>query len=78
MIFRYIEKDTIFHNLVPRVDIQLINGECYDIELRIDSPQIIVNGQAVEHPDATIWVRVNGVEIPYAPSLLDNFWRAVE
>lgn len=80
MIYRYIGDDTIFHNLVPCIDKQLVNGKCYDVELQIDSPQIIVNGQAIAHPDATVWVVFpdKNIRMPYAPDLVDSQWRVME
>lgn len=75
---QYIGEDCVYADPISAQSTVLENGKEYDIDTRYDSPQIIINNQVVEHPDATIWVMVNGVEIPYAPSLLDNFWRAVE
>lgn len=72
---RYIGKDMVWHNLIPQINQELKHGQDYDVQLSYTGPQIIVNGKATVHPDASILVNFsNGVSIPYAPDLFRSFW----
>lgn len=72
---RYIGQDMVWQNLIPPISQELKNGQSYDVQISSDSPQMIVNGQPMIHPNASILVNFdNGVSIPYAPDLFNNFW----
>lgn len=75
MLTKYIGEDEEWHNLLPSKTIELKNSQLYDVDFQIEGPQMIVNGQPVIAPDSTIWcVFPDGVKIPYAANLLENFW----
>lgn len=72
----YIGPNEHWNNLVPAMEIDLITGQQYPVELMYDGPQVIINGQTVIDPNCTVWVCFdNGIRIPYAPNVVSNFWR---
>lgn len=72
----YIGPNEHWNNLVPVMEIDLITGQQYPVELRYDGPQVIINGQPVIDQNGTVWACFdNGIRIPYAPNVVSNFWR---
>ena len=59
--------------------IELIEGQSYLIDVRIDGPRIIVNGQPIISPDSTYWLIFDGgrVQIPYSPEALPKQWQGL-
>lgn len=56
-------------------EIELIPQQDYPINIEYDGPQVVINGQPVIDPNGTLWVSFqDGLRIPYAPNLLNNFW----
>lgn len=77
MMITYIGEDEEWENLAPPDKIKLEKNKAYDIEISIDGPQMIVNGQRImtEQNTAIVQFVNSGIWIPYAPNLLQNFWR---
>ena len=75
----YIGENCVYGDPISGKSVVLENGKEYQAEFHYEGPQMIVNGQVIHHPDATIWaVLENGqVNIPYAPDLFSNFWKDV-
>lgn len=72
---KYIGENTTWHNLIPQQDQELVKDTVYNVEVKYDGPQVIINGQQVLDPNGTVWVIFdNGCSIPYAPNLLSKFW----
>lgn len=75
MNLRYIGEDTVFNNQIPQISKELKNGEIYDVEIKTDAPNVIVNGVPVIDINSTTWICFSdGVSIPYSPELVHNFW----
>lgn len=75
MMATYIGEDCVYADPISAKSIMLENNKQYNIDTRYDGPTIIVNNQQVVSPNATTWVIVDGVNIPYAPQLIQNFWK---
>lgn len=77
---KYIGEDCVYADPVAAQSIMLENGQVYDIETEYEGPQLLVNGQMLIHPDATIWVVFSdkNIRMPYAPDLVDTQWTVVE
>lgn len=76
MEVQYIGEDTVWHNLLPEIDIELKKDSYYNVEVSIDGPQMFVNGQQIITPESTVIISfADNVWIPYAPDLVSNFWR---
>ena len=73
---KYIGEDMFYGDPVTGQSITLQNGAEYNVQFQYERPQMIVNGQAIHHPEATIWAVIdNGkVNIPFAPDLIRTFW----
>jgi hypothetical protein len=75
MNLRYIGEDIVFNNQIPQISKELKNGEIYDVEIKTDAPNVIVNGVPVIDINSTTWICFpDGVSIPYSPELVHNFW----
>lgn len=75
---KYIGQKEEYTDILTKEDIVLSPGEYYDIDISLDGPQMIVNGQQMIHPDSTVWIHVGDkISIPYAPSLVSNFWEGL-
>lgn len=66
---KYIGPEYEFNNL------SLVKGQEYDIQIEQTGPAIVVNGQPVISPNASMIVHINNVSIPYAPDLMQNAWQ---
>ena len=75
---KYIGQKEEYTDILTKEDIVLSPGEYYDIDISLDGPQMVVNGQQMIHPDSTVLVHVGDkISIPYAPSLISNFWEGL-
>lgn len=77
-LHKYIAETLVHTNQVTGQSIELVQNQEYDINIRHDGPQMIINGQPVIHPDSTVWVILQGdegqIQLPYAPSCLSRQW----
>ena len=64
---------------VTNQSIELVEGESYLIDIRVDSPRIVVNGQPIVLSDSTYWLMFDGgrVQIPYSPEALPKQWQGL-
>lgn len=64
---------------VTNQSIELVEGESYLIDVRVDSPHIVVNGQPIILSDSTYWLMFDGgrVQIPYSPEALPKQWQGL-
>lgn len=77
MDLTYLRDDYTYEDPITNQTIELKKGQHYEGELVIDGPIMVVNGMQFPHPDGTVWAELsNGVRIPYAPELVESFWRA--
>ena len=62
---------------ITNESIELVEGESYLIDIRVDGPRIVVNGQPIISPDSTYWLMFDGgrVQIPYSPEALPKQWQ---
>ena len=76
MMATYIGEDCVYADPISAKSIVLENNKQYDINTRYDEPSIVINNERVVlSPNATVWVTVEDVNIPYAPDLIQNFWK---
>ena len=77
---KYIGEDCVYADPVAAQSIMLEHDKVYNIEVEHEGPQCFVNGQAIIHPDATLWVIFpdKNIRMPYAPDLVDTQWTVVE
>lgn len=77
MNFKYSGEDFVYADPLTGQSVLIENDKVYDIVPKYDGPQMIVNGMAVYHPDATIWAVVDDgrVNIPYAPERFHVYWK---
>ena len=62
----YIGPNEHWNNLVPAMEIDLITGQQYPVELI----------QSNIDTSGTVWACFNnGIMIPYTPNVISNFWR---
>ena len=59
-------------------DFEVQEGQSYLVDLVPDGQRIVINGQNILTPGASIWVVFinERCKIPYAPELLSNHWYA--
>lgn len=59
------------------IDIKIEKNKQYIVELQQDGSTMILNGQLIMPPDATIWIIFPsfGGRIPYSPEAILNQWR---
>lgn len=67
----------LFTNQYTATSTTLEQGKEYDIEWQYDGPQVLVNGHKIQHPLGTIWVKVNGCDIPFAPECFQRQWKLI-
>lgn len=61
-------------NVNTQINVELVHGEQYDIDIQQDGPQYIVNGQPMVHPDSTFWVVFSNGRAPYNQECLTKHW----
>lgn len=73
---KYIGEDMVYGDPVTGQSICLENGTDYNVQFHYEGPQVVINNQVVQHPDATIWAVIDDgrVNIPFAPNLIHDFW----
>lgn len=64
---------------ITNESIELVENENYFIDIRLDGPRIIINGQPTVTPDSTYWlVFDNGrIQIPYSPQAIAKQWEGL-
>lgn len=59
--------------------LHLETNESYSLDIRQDGPVMVVNGQRVVHPDATIWLMFEdgAIQMPYSIEALPKQWEGL-
>lgn len=78
-MYTYIGEDWVYKNLVPPMDVELKNGQQYDIHIESDSNMIYVNGVSIVTRPAEVRVVLPPeyqAWIPYNPARFIKDWQA--
>ena len=77
---RYIGHTHTYTCPITNENIELIEGQSYLIDIRVDGPRVVINGQPIIMSDSTYWLIFdNGrIQIPYSPEALPKQWQGLE
>lgn len=77
-LHKYISETRTYTDPSTNNFVELVQNQEYDINIRHDGPQMIVNGQPIILADSTVWVILQGnygpIQLPYAPDCLSRQW----
>lgn len=77
---KYIGPTKDYTDAISGKTIHLEQNKTYSLDIRQDGPVMVVNGQRVVHPDATIWLMFeNGtIQMPYSIEALPKQWEGLD
>ena len=80
-LYKYISETRTYTDPFTNNFVELTQNQEYDINIRYDGPQMIVNGQPIILADSTVWITLQGndgpIQLPYAPSCLPRQWEGL-
>lgn len=78
-ISKYIGPTRTYVCPITNESIELVENESYTIDVRVEGPQIIINGRPMYSPDATYWLMFDGgrIQLPYSLEAIPNQWEGL-
>ena len=64
---------------ITNESIELVEGQSYLIDIRVDSPRVVINNQPIILSDSTYWLMFDGgrIQLPYSPEALPKQWQGL-
>ena len=77
-LHKYISETRTYTDPSTNNFVELVQNQEYDINIRHNGPQMVINGQPIILSDSTVWVMLQGndgpIQLPYAPACLSRQW----